>query len=145
MWEVFPWIAVACAAAAPTQAGRALLLMRIDPIGGGFTLLNMIGNRASAAVMGAVVAASILYLLRRGVLFDRALDATIFMLVPFLALMSLGAGLSALGAETWFLPHRRIRGVAWVLAVRLVVAYGWSVILFAVVFFSVWRRPKSSA
>lgn len=144
IWELFPWIVIACAAAAPIRAGRALLMFRVDVLAGLRALLSLLAGRMSAGLIGALIAASILYLLRpekdgEGVHFDRALDASLFMLVPFLLLMAIGAGCSALGAEMWFMPHRRLGGVWWVLSIRAAVAYGWSAALFFVVAWNVRR------
>lgn len=144
IWELLPWLVITAAAAAPIQAGRAILVARVDPIGGLRSLLSLLADRMSVGLIGALVAASVLYLLRpakdgEGVHFDRALDAAVFMLVPFLLLMAIGAICSALGAEMWFMPHRRLRGVWWVLSIRAAVAYGWSVALFFVVAWNVRR------
>ncbi len=131
-WEIFPWIAVVSAACAPVEAGRALLMTRVDPLMGLWALISMIADRASAGLIGAVVAAFVLQLVAK-VPFDRAFDCTMFMLVPFLLLAAIGACLSLVGAEIWFLPHRRLVGVPWVIAIRAAVAYGWSLVLFGTV------------
>lgn len=142
-WEIFPWLVVVIAAASPTEAGRALLLMRVEPVNGLFGFVSMIADRASAGLVGAVLAAFVLG--RWNVSFDRAFDCTMFMLVPFLLLVAIGAGLSLLGAEIWFLPHRRMTGVPWVIALRSLVAYGWSLVLFGVVVRELVRSPRPPA
>jgi hypothetical protein len=139
-WHVFPWIAVVAAASAPVETGRAILMTRVDPLVGVWAFLAMIADRCGPGLVGAVIAAFVLQLLK--VHFDRAFDCTMHMLAPYLLLAAIGAGLSAVGAEVWFLPHRRMTGAPWVIALRATVAYGWSLILFLVVLVSV-ARTKS--
>jgi hypothetical protein len=117
--------------------------MRVDPLAGAWSFLALVADRTSVGLIGAVVAALLLQWL--GHTFDRAFDCTMHMLVPFLLLAAIGALASELGGEMWFMPHRRLTGVHWVYAVRVLVAYGWSLVLFAVVARSVWTaRGRSS-
>jgi hypothetical protein len=141
-WEIFPWIAVVAAASAPVESGRALLLLRVDPFSGIWSFLAMVADRCGPGLVGAVVAA--LVLTWRKVSFDRAFDTTMFLLVPYLLLAAIGALLSSIGIEIWFFPHRRMTGVPWVVAVRSLVAYGWSLILFGLLLYISKRQstPK---
>ena len=117
-------------------------MMRVDPISGIWSFLAMVSDRCGPGLVGAVIAA--LVLTWRKVSFDRAFDTAMFLLVPYLFLAAIGALLSAIGIEIWFFPHRRMTGVAWVVALRSAVAYGWSLILFGLVLYSSKRQstPK---
>jgi hypothetical protein len=66
------------------------------------------------------------------------------MLAPYLLLTAIGAVLSAAGVELWFMPHKRMTGVPWVVALRATVAYGWSVVLFVVVLVALTREGKKA-
>ena len=57
------------------------------------------------------------------------------------AMLSLGALLSRFGVELWFMPHRRLRGIWWVFGLRVLAAYGWSIVLF---FVALASRMRSS-
>lgn len=134
LWELLPWIAIAAATAAPIEAGRAILLMRADVVAGLGSFAALIGDRIGAGLAGAAIGAAILSAVSaKRIPFDRAFDACLFMLVPWMLAASVGSALSELGVELWFMPHRRIRGDGWILTARILAAYGWSITLFVVV------------
>ena len=146
MFDVLPWFVVVAVTAAPIAAGQMLLIGRVDPIDGARALLGLVVTRTGGALAGAAVAAVVLVLTGRlsphrkhAVGFDRSLDACVYCLVPYLVAASLGGALSELGWELWFLPHRLLRGRAEVLAVRFLVAYGGSLLLYALLLYEVWR------
>ncbi|MFO0726819.1 MAG: YIP1 family protein [Myxococcota bacterium] len=121
----------------PNQAGEAFLIMRRWPLDGLMQLFSLVATRMAGQVIAAVVAAALLLgiaKLRQGTPsfgFDRALDACLYALIPFLLLSSLGAALSELGLEAWFMPHRVTQGPPLILAARVLAGYGWSIVLFA--------------
>lgn len=148
LWDVVPWLVVVTAAVAPARAGRALLLGRTDLVDGLILFLNLVASRMLAPLLGLVVAASVVHLVDRArhpgdvkVGFDVALDTVAYALVPYLLLAALGAGLSAVGAELWFMPHHDLRAPGWYGVARIAVAFGWSLALFGLVLREVWRRP----
>ncbi len=132
LWEILPWMLVVTAAVSPVSAGRALLVGRVDPWGGLQLFLATVGERMGGPLLGCAAGALLLHLLsRRTVRFDAALDTCAFLLLPFLALGALGAILSGFGLDLWFMPHHRPQGPPEILAVRLLVAFGPSLALFA--------------
>lgn len=153
VFELLPWFVVVSIAAAPKGAGQALLLGRLDLMDGVRLLIGTVANRTGGAIVAAAVAAGVLAGIsvvrhrggKRSVSFDRSLDACAYCLVPYLLLATIGAGLSALGAEVWFLPHRLLRGRGWYLTTRFLVAYGWSLLLFGILLASVWRKAPREA
>jgi len=133
-FEILPWMILAAIIVAPTQAGQVVLVGRTSPVDGVRAFFGLISTRAGGPLLGAVAGALLLvgWARHRGraLGFDRAFDACAYALLPHFALAALGAMLSALGAELWFMPHRLLRGTGWYLAARFAVAYGWSLLLF---------------
>lgn len=151
MWEVVLWLVVVTATVAPTRAGRAALIGRTSLLDGAQMFLSAVANRMLAPLLGLVIAASILHLLDRvlregppAVPFDVALDACAFTLVPFLALASLGAGLSALGVEVGVLPHRRLDAPPWIGPTRVALGFFWTFALYGGLLQEVYVRAKTS-
>jgi len=112
---------------------------------------SFVGNQLGPPMLGALCGALILTILARSLTknveeerfgfdwtFDRCLDACFYMLVPFLIMASVGVILEQLGVRWWFLPHRPFRGTGIYLTVRLLLAFGWSFILFAIVVRGLW-------
>lgn len=148
LFEVLPWIALCAFTVAPIPAGQALLLLRARPVDGVLALAGVVTTRMGGALIGALVGALVLQLLGQlrpggkvSLGFDRCLDACTYALLPHLALASVGAGLSELGLELWFMPHRLLRGTGFSVASRFVVAYGWSLVLFGGMMIWIWRSP----
>lgn len=148
LWDILPWLVVVTGAVAPTRAGRAVLLGRVDVIDGLLLFGNLVANRMLYPLLGLVVAASILHLMDRvrhpsevKVGFDIALDTVAYTLIPYLLLAAVGAGLSALGVDLWFMPHHDLRAPGWYGVARVVVAFGWPAALYLFLVREVWRRP----
>ena len=72
------------------------------------------------------------------------MDACAFALVPFLVLVAVGAALSNLGVELWWLPHRNLGGRGVYLAARVGAAFGWSIILFSLMVLEVRKRSDAA-
>lgn len=148
LFEVLPWLALAALTVSPTGAGQAFLLLRVSPGEGVIALLGLIVNRMSGVLMvmigGAVLLLVIASAARARIKpgFDRCLDACAYLLLPHLLLASTGAALSELGVELWFLPHRLPKGAPSVLALRLAVAYGWSLLLFGLLAWEIVKRRE---
>ena len=149
--EVFVWMAVALAIVEPVRVGRALLITRVEPLDGVSLVLQLFMDRMSIPLIGAGVGAVVLRLLVRrseaaGPHLYAALDACMFMLVPYLALAVVGALLRETGshpATIWFLPHRPLRGRVEVVVVRAAVAFGVSLGLY--LWLAVDIRTRGSA
>lgn len=145
LWEVVLWMIVVCAAAQPVRAGQAMLLSRVDIIGGASAFLNLLASRMLGPLIGALVGAAILWAIdRKNVSFDAAVDTCAFALVPLLLLTAVGAGLSNLGVELWFLPHRTLGGRGVFFGTRLAVGYGWSILLFLLLVLEVRKRGDAT-
>lgn len=150
--ELVPWIAIVAVVIAPMDAGRAILWFRINWWEGVTSLVTMMSNRMALPLGGALAAGVLLYIgelvfrtgsEKRG--FDLALDAAAFTLIPHLILAALGMLLSVLGADLWWMPHYPpLRGPASHVLLRLAVAYGWSLCLYALVASIFWRRETSA-
>jgi hypothetical protein len=145
--ELVPWAVLVAITVAPVEAGRAFLMFRVSIAEGIVSLLGLIANRMAPALGLAIAMAAVLYVVelfrrakdeRYG--FDRLLDACAFTLVPFLALASLGAILASFDLELWWMPHRRIGGDIGPRALRVAVAFGWSITLSGWIAYRVWRR-----
>ena len=153
LWEILLWVMLIAAAISPVRVGRALLVARMDFLAGLQSFLGVLSNRMTQALLGLLVAAVVLHLIDRFrreeeariVRFDQALDLCAFLLVPYLMLTALGSLLSQLGAEFWFMPHRAISGNALVVTIRCLVAFSWSLVLFGLVAYRVWKGDVQPA
>jgi len=127
----------------PTSAGQAFLLMRVSPLEGLMALSRVVFGRFGTAFVIVLVGAAIVFVLGRlRVGFDKILDACAYTLVPHFLLAAVGAALSNLGAELWFLPHRNLKGDGPYFLARLAAGYGWSVALLGLIAIHVLRRPR---
>lgn len=148
--EMFLWSVVVAAAAAPTRFGQAILLARTDLVAGLLDLVRVLAERFGGALIGCLAASVVAFVFERRrsaesrIGFDRIFDITTFMLVPHFSLIAVGVLASQLGLELWFLPHRLPKGPVTIVAIRLVVAYVWSVGLFAV-FLKLRSNPTQEA
>lgn len=147
LWEVLLWLVIVCATISPVRIGRALLVARQDLLAGLQTFLGAVSNRMTQALVGLLVAAVVLHFLdrfrrkERWVRFDQALDLAAYLLVPYLLLACLGALMSRLGLEVRLLPHRTIKGDALTVVLRCLIAFSWSLVLFGVLAYRIWKGP----
>lgn len=143
--EVAMWLVFLAAVVSPTRTGRAMLLVRQDPVAGLLAFVQQLQVRLVGPLLGVLLAAALLAAAsRRRLGFDRGLDVAAFTLTPLLLLTALGVVLRSLGYEVWFLPHRSIQGVWPAASVQVAVAYGWSVGLLGLAIREV-RRPLGGA
>lgn len=145
MWSVLIWLVVLGVALEPVAVGRALLLARVDVLGGLYRVANALSRPLAvplAGMMGAAVLMSLASGSRRLPL-DRALDVASHLLVPFLALAAFGAVMSSLGIEMWALPHRPLRGPAWLVTLRATVGFGASLLLLTVAVHDLRQRART--
>lgn len=147
LFEVMPWMFVVACALQPVRAGQAFLMARVSLLEGFNALARLFAQRMLTPLVAALVAATVLYLfdrLREGaherITFEGAVDACAFMLFPFLLLCAVGAALDHNGVRLWWTPNRAVVGRGIYLATRIVVAYGWSFVLFGVVLWDLRRR-----
>lgn len=145
MWSILGWLAVLGVALEPVRVGRALLLARVDALGGFFLAMDALSRRLAVPLAGIIGAAAVLSFVagRDRLPIDRALDVASHLLAPFLLLTSVGLLLAMTGVELWALPHRPLRGPAWLVGVRAVVGYGASLVLLAVAVHEARQRARS--
>jgi hypothetical protein len=143
--EIVPWVLVVVATIVPTSIGHGLLLLRARFFDGLVALLQVLQVRMLNAFFGVLVAAVALHAIERirrpperRMGFDRALDVCAFMLVPFLLLTMVGFVLAAFGLNLWWMPHNRMLGDAGTIVVQVIVAFGWSLMLFAIAVRAIW-------
>lgn len=149
VFDVLPWALLTSVTVAPSEAGQALLLLRMDLVDGATALIGLFANRFGWPLAGAAIAALLLSALERakhqeGHGFDRLFDATAYALLPHLLLASAGGALSSVGAELWFMPHRLLRGRWDVLTLRIAVAFGWSLVLTGLLARKLWRGTATT-
>jgi hypothetical protein len=135
------------AASAPTETGRALLLARGDLLDGASLLGSVLAGRLLAPLAGAFAAAVPVWALgRRGsgpaVGFDRALDATLYVLVPWILLAAVGVLGEPFGVDFWAFPHRPMRGPPDLVAWRAVAGFGWPLLCWGVLLREAARGPE---
>lgn len=147
MWSILGWMALLAVALDPSRIGRALLLARVDLLGGLYLLVDTMARRLVVPLIGVIVAGYLLERASRGserpLGADRALDIASYLLVPFLLLASIGAMAAAWGVEMWALPHRPIQGPAWVVAAKVVVGFGASLGLLGLAVHDLRRRRSA--
>jgi hypothetical protein len=127
---LIPWLFLATGAADPIRAGQSILLGRIAPIDGLLLFFQQVLQRFGGPVVGAFVVGGVLYWIdrrKRKAAYDVWSSIAAFTLVPHLLLVLVGGALAARGLDLWFLPHRALVGVGWVLGVKILVAFGWSI------------------
>ena len=148
--EVFFWMVVLAAAVSPIRTGRAVLLSRVGLLDGLSVFATHLQGRLLGPMVGVLVAAALLAAIdprrspdqRLG--FSRAIDVVTFALVPVLLLTTVGLLLRAGSIHIWFLPHQTPRGPSAMQALYVLVSYGWSFVLWAVLAFELRRLPRHS-
>jgi hypothetical protein len=129
LYEPLSLFALAAIIAAPSQAGRAMLFFRANPIEGLSVLLNLFAERLWPVCAGALGVSVILrlVLLRRRITlrpsFARLVDLGFYFMLPHAPLVALGATLAHFGYDLWFMPHRLPAGGTETMLPRLLVAY----------------------
>lgn len=135
LWSILLWLLVLAVALRPERVGRAVLVIRSDALGGLFLLLNTLVTTVSVPLAVIIGSAALLHFgaraSHRRLPLDRALDVAGFLVVPFLFLAAVGIVLAAAGLDIGALPHHRLKGPVWVVAVRAAVAFGGTAMLLA--------------
>lgn len=129
LYEPLALFILASIIAAPAQAGRAILFLRVS-VGEGLSVFaNLLAERLWPPAAGAFGAALVLWLVIRarghaeGPPFGRLVDAGFYLMLPYAVLVAGGAVLAHFGWDFWFMPHRLPRGGPSTVLARLVVAY----------------------
>lgn len=131
------------AAVRPTGFGQALLVGRTSPLGGLQMVLRLVTGRFALLWIGVVaigVAAALVVRLRRSdVDVQAVVDAAALCVVPTMVLATAGVLLRTVGLEISALPHRTLSGGIDGVLLRAVVGYGWTVLLWGLVWKASWR------
>ena len=146
--EVLVWMGVTVAVVEPVRTGRVLLMAQVGLLDAVSMFFGLFASRMTTPLVCAGAGALALRLFARGPDGARpplyaALDACAFMLVPYLVLAALGTLLQGMGVGprwVWYLPHQPLRGAAWVVTVRTVVAFAIPLALWIVLWLDVRRR-----
>lgn len=129
LYEPLLLLVLSSVIAAPAQAGRAILFLRVSALEGLQVFANLLAERLWPAAAGALGAALVLFgairLGRRAAPppFGRLVDAGFYLMLPYALLVALGAALAHFGVDLWFMPHRLPKGAPSTALVRLAVAY----------------------
>lgn len=136
----------------PLGTGRALLVGQVRILDGISLFVMTLMGRALEPMLVSMGAALVLYILVRrrpipgqSIGYDSLSDVAMYLLVPYILMAVLGVFVSASGldlVEYW--PVHGVRGRGLTFWIQLLIAYGWSLVLFVCLAGLLWKAGAPS-